>query len=140
MLKTLYRKHRELLLYGVIGASGAVLDLLCFIALTSWFGWHPVTATALSVSVGIINNFIWNALVNFKTRDRLLFRFISFYAIGLIGVALSMLLIYLLHDVGGVDGLLAKLLSIPVVVIGQFIANKTITFASTPHEEVETNP
>lgn len=140
MLKTLYRKHRELLLYGVIGTSGALLDLLCFLALTSWFNWHPVAATALSVSVGIINNFIWNALVNFKTRDRMLFRFISFYTVGLIGVALSMLLMYLLHDVAGMDALPAKLLSIPVVVIGQFIANKTITFARTPNEEPETSP
>lgn len=134
MLSRLYRKHRELILYGIIGASGAALDLLVFWLLTTYLGWHPVPATAVSVSLGIGNNFVWNAFINFKTRDRLLLRFLSFFAIGLIGVLLSMLLIFLLHDVVSLDPLLAKLISIPVVVVGQFLANRSITFAKTPEE------
>lgn len=122
-------RHRELILYAVIGATGALLDFFVYLLLVGQLGIDPVMATMLSVSVGIINNFVLNAFLNFRVRTRLWMRFISFYTIGLIGVALSALIIWIFTDVVDIGGFWAKVVSIPPTVIGQFIANKYITFA-----------
>ena len=83
-------------------------------------------ATVIGSVTGIINNYVWNARANFGTplsaeRGG---RFLTVGAVGL-GVSASALegLILL-----GVGPLWAKGLSMPVVVIGQFIANKYWTF------------
>jgi putative flippase GtrA len=128
-LRQVFQQHRELLLYAVIGGSGAFLDLLVYVILTRVLAIEPVVATILSVSVGIVNNFLLNTFLNFKLRTRLLLRFLSFYFIGLVGVVLSALIIWLFTEVVDVGSLWAKVISIPPVVIGQFVANKNITFA-----------
>ena len=67
----------ELVRYCVIGVSGATLDALLFYLLTH-IGIHYQIANLISVSCGIVNNFFLNAFFNFKTKNRLLFRFCSF--------------------------------------------------------------
>lgn len=128
-LGKLVSRHRELVLYAVIGATGALLDLLVYLLLVGQFGIDPVLATMLSVSVGIINNFFLNAFLNFRIRTRLWLRLASFYSIGLIGVALSALIIWVFTDIVDIGDFWAKVVSIPPTVVGQFIANKYITFA-----------
>lgn len=127
-IHNLYNKHRNLVLYGIIGSSGALLDYIAFIVLYNFVGLDPMLATTISISLGIINNFILNALFNFKTKSHLLSRFASFYAIGILGILLSIALIYLLHHQLGIDANIAKLISIPIVVIMQYILNKHFTF------------
>ncbi len=132
LLARQYARHRQFILYCVIGGSGATLDFLAYWLLTAAFGIDPVLATALSVSVGIVNNFFWNVAVNFKVRTRLLLRFLSFYSVGILGVLLSMAIVWGMTVPLGADPLVAKLVSIPFVVIGQFVLNKTVTFAQRP--------
>ena len=128
-LSDLYGRHRELFLYAVIGASGAALDLLAYLVLSGMLGVDPVLATVLSVSIGIVNNFLLNSFINFLVRTRLWLRFLSFYAIGLFGVGLSALIIWVFTDLIDIGFFWAKVVSIPPTVIGQYIANKYITFA-----------
>ncbi len=116
------------MLYCCIGAVGASLDFALF-ALLEHLGWDPVLATAVSVSLGIVTNFTLNVLFNFRTTHRLLVRFLSFYMVGVFGIFLSMATVFVLTVLGGTDPLLAKLISIPLVVAAQFGLNKHVTFA-----------
>ncbi len=130
---------RQFVLYCCIGGVGASLDFALF-ALLERVGWDPVLATAVSVSLGIVTNFVLNVLFNFKTRHRLVMRFLSFYAVGVFGILLSMATVFLLAIVGGMDPLLAKLISIPLVVVAQFALNKHVTFAKVPAPPVPEAP
>lgn len=128
-LRKAYRRNREFVLYCLIGLSGVTADFLVFLALTQ-VGIDPLVATFISVSCGIINNFVWNAWLNFKVRSHLLIRFLSFYAVGLVGVALSIGILW----VGSLLGLtpaVAKIISIPIVVVVQFVLNRVVTFRKT---------
>jgi putative flippase GtrA len=116
--------------YSVIGASGATLDFLAFLVLYNVLQVNPFISTVISVSLGIINNFIWNVLFNFKVRDHLLRRFVSFYAVGGFGILLSAVIIYILHDLLHMNANLAKLLSIPIIVVVQYGLNKTYSFGN----------
>lgn len=127
----LAKKHRNLLLYGIIGASGALIDLILYIILFK-LGIPPAIATFISVSFGIANNFFLNSKYNFQVTDHIFHRFINFYLTGVFGALLSALLIYSFVSGLNLDPILAKLLTIVPVVVLQFLINKKVTFSTKP--------
>ena len=124
----LSKKHRQLLLYGIIGMSGALIDLIFYYIFYHFLSIPPVIASYISVSMGIINNFFLNTRFNFKVADHILKRFGHFYLIGLAGALLSSLLIYIFYDVVGMGAFTAKILTVIPVVLAQYVFNKRISF------------
>ncbi len=124
----LWRRHRSFVLYQLIGASGALLDLLLFLALYNAVGMHEQIATAISTSVGIANNFLLNSYLNFRKRDGMLRRFVRFYTVGLLGLALVAVLLVVFHSWLGADANVVKVVSMPIVAVLQFLVNKRWSF------------
>lgn len=127
-LVKLYGRFRNLILYGIIGGFCAALDfgiytLLCFFDIIPYL-W----ANVISIHAGIFTSFALNRSINFKVKDKTAVRFISFYSVGLAGLGISELMLYLMVTVGGLNEVLCKLLSIIVVALVQFVLNKYITF------------
>lgn len=127
-IKNLYIKHRNLLLYCMIGCVGASLDFLFFSALTIWGGLHHQIANIISISIGIITNFFLNYFFNFKSRGKLLLRLFSFYLVGLSGMGLSAALLWLFIDRLGISIVVSKIATIFFVTIMQYTLNKAISF------------
>ena len=114
--------------YLLIGGSAAAVDLLAFVILFNVFGFSAVASNVLSVSIATVESYTLNALYNFRTRDRILFRFSSFAIVSALGLTLGSSLIYVLHDVIGLDGNLSKIAVMPPVVLLQFLLNKHVSF------------
>jgi len=127
-LLALIASRRQFLIYALIGGSGALLDYAIFLVLLHGTSWHYLLINILSTSLGITNNFILNCWLNFKVRDRLLLRFASFYAVGLVGLAAASLLLYLQVDLAGFPAGPAKLGTLIVVVLVQYNLNRTTSF------------
>ncbi|MDA3628687.1 GtrA family protein [Saccharopolyspora oryzae] len=119
---------RSLLRYAMIGASGVLLDYLLFLLLYNTFGLHEQVANAISTTAGITNNFVLNALFNFRKRDRILVRFLRFYAVGLAGIGLTFVLLQVFSGWLGIDPNLVKAASLPIVLIVQYTINKKWSF------------
>lgn len=130
----LVKKQRNLILYGLIGITGATLDFILYLVFYRYAGIPPFAASFLSVSAGIINNFIWNVRHNFKVSGKMLSRFGSFYLTGLGGALLSSLLILALYNGLGIGPTIAKLITIIPVVLMQFYINKHVSFAEDPNK------
>lgn len=118
----------SLIRYAAIGVSGVCLDYVVFLLLFNAFGLHPQIANAISTTAGIVNNFVLNALLNFRKRDRIVVRFLRFYAVGLTGIALTVLLLKVFSDVLGVDANVVKGLSLPLVLLLQYSINRRWSF------------
>ena len=118
----------ELIRYCLIGATGASLDALLFWLMTR-AGIYYQVANFISVTCGIVNNFFLNAFFNFKTKNRLVRRFCSFYTIGMLGWGVSALLLWLFIERWGLRPLASKLAIIFIVTALQFTLNKIFTFA-----------
>lgn len=127
-LKDIYSRFRNLILYGIIGGFCAALDFGVYTALCHFDIMPYLWANIISIHVGIFMSFILNRSINFKVKDKTTKRFLSFYAVGLTGLGISELMLYLMVTIGGVNELLGKLISIVVVALIQFILNKFITF------------
>ena len=123
------RTLRQLVRYTLIGGSGVALDFAVFLLLHNLAGMDEQLANALSTTLGIANNFVLNALFTFERRDRLVVRFLRFYAVGLTGIVLTNLLFLAFTDGLGIDANLVKAASLPLVLALQFVLNRKWSFA-----------
>lgn len=122
------RLAKQLAGYGVFGGLGALSDFLAYTALVRVIDMAPLAANILSVPIGILVSFVLNSRFTFKRNDRTLVRAVRFFTVGLTGLALSTALLALLTNEGGIDAVLAKMVTVPPVVAFQFLSNKYWTF------------
>jgi len=120
-------RRRNFITYAVIGVSGATLDFVLF-EIFLWAGLSMQIANFISVSAGITNNFFLNARLNFRVSDQLLRRFAAFYAVGMVGLALSAAILELGVGWLGFSARIAKASSIVIVVVTQYSLNKVLAF------------
>lgn len=124
----LLSKFRELILYGIIGVFSSSLDFSVFSVLTGFFGFHYLFANSLSVVAGIGTSFALNRYFNFKVKDKPMQRFFIFLSIGLGGLCMSNIILWVAINRFHAAESISKLFSIAAVVAIQFTLNKFITF------------
>ena len=125
---SLFYRFRNLILYGIIGCFCAALDCCIYTLLCHYEVIPYLWANVISTHVGIFTSFFLNRSYNFKVKDKVPQRFLSFYAVGLAGLGLSSIMLWLMVDKGGLNELVCKLITIVVVALLQFLLNKYITF------------
>jgi len=128
LIKRLYFKFRHLILYGIIGSCTSSLDFCVFTVLCGHVKLNYLVANCISVLVGITTSFLLNRSYNFKVKDHTKRRFSIFLTVGLCGLLLSNLILYLGIDLLMGNELLVKFASIVLVVGFQFLVNKFVTF------------
>ncbi len=112
--------------YALIGISGVALDTLLFVLFTS-LGMAPLPATVLSTLAGITNSYVLNATLNFQTGFGGTSA-VRFLLVGLLGLVIAAVSLQLLIDQAGLAPIVAKLASLPCVLVAQFLANKYWSF------------
>ena len=123
----------HLIMYGIIGSFSAGLDFLLYSFFVHVFLWNYLFSNCISVIAGIATSFMLNRSVNFKVTDKTGQRFFVFLTVGLCGMLLSNIILYVCVEQFLLGNLLSKLLSIVLVVSIQFLFNKYITFKPTAH-------
>lgn len=128
VLPSAFRPSREFVLYSLIGLSGATLDFLIFNLLLYGLGTHYLLANLVGATSGIVNNFLLNRHFNFRKYDHALKRFIAFLAVGVFGLLVASILLYIGVDLFHWHPVLVKLATIFVVVVIQYSLNRFWTF------------
>ena len=131
-MKGTFSRNRQFILYCAIGASGAALDFLVYSLLLKTTALHYQAANAVGYASGTLLSFFLNAHYNFKTRDRVALRLVSFCTVALLGWAASAGTLYLLVARLGLDKYLSKLVTLAVVVALQYNLNRLISFRKSP--------
>jgi putative flippase GtrA len=127
-LWNIVQKYRHFLLYSIIGVSGVFIDFFSYGAMVSWTSISYLLANIVSTTLGICNNFIWNAWFNFRKTDNIKNRFFTFYFVGMLGLLLSTVILYILVQYFSIQELVAKMVTIVFVVIVQYSLNKKYSF------------
>lgn len=127
-VKNLYYKFRNIILYGIIGGFTSSLDFCIFTILSNVIGCYYIYANCISVIIGISISFLLNRAYNFKIKDHTRRRFAIFLTVGLYGLLLSNLILYMGIDVFMINKIIVKMLSVILVVGFQFMLNKLVTF------------
>ena len=108
---------KQLFLYGIIGAFSSGIDAILFHFLVYRVNVYSIVANIFSVLVGILISFFLNLNFNFKVKDRVFVRFLSFFTVI---IALGEKLYWNIF--------ITKIGSIFIVAMVQFILNKLISF------------
>ena len=135
VIKSLYYRFHDLILYGIIGCLSSGLDFCVYTFLVRIIGMNYLLANCISVVVGITTSFTLNRKYNFKVTDRTVKRFALFFTVGICGMLLSNLILYVCIDKLMMDNIVSKLLSIVLVVFVQFLINKFVTFKKINENE-----
>ena len=137
---TLYAENRKeferFVKFAVVGLIGAVIDVSILYVMHEIYGWPPIWANTLSVSVAILSNFTWNRLWTFpesrsrRKREQL----VQFTLVNVIGLGINDVIVVGLEAVFAQfiaepgDLFLAKFIAIGVVLFWNFGANRLWTY------------
>jgi len=138
IISSLYSRFHDIILYGIIGTFSSGLDFIIYSLLVKYIIPQYIIANCMSTICGIVTSFILNRNYNFKVKDKIKRRFSIFLAVGLCGLFLSNVILYVFIDVLGIDKFISKITSIILVVFFQFMINKYFTFSS-PKDKTNIN-
>ena len=125
----------QFLLYCLCGGIGVITDYFVYYSALTFGVWYQ-TANIFGYLSGTLVSFFLNRKITFGIRDKLAYRLAMFLGVALIGFSVSAVMLWFLVDLMLVDARIAKLLTLPVVVIIQFSMNRRITFLKNTSEQV----
>ena len=119
----------QLFQFGLVGASGYVVNLVVFALLTEVAGVHHIAAAVGAFCVAVTNNFLWNRHWTFDAGDgHAGFQAARFLAVSLGGLGINLVVLVLLVDVLGAPEVASQAVAVATAMPANFIGNKLWTF------------
>jgi len=132
-----YPNFFEFIKFAIVGVTGTIVDFGVYAILTRLFYLHYLPATAISVFLAIINNFILNKYWTFKqgNSSNLKQESVKFFVVSVINYFLNLLITYIVIEhthsellFGAQEDFFAKAVAIGIVLFSNYFANKYWTF------------
>ena len=121
----------ELVRFGLVGASGYVVNLAVFTVLVEGFDVNYRLAATAAFLVAVANNFHWNRHWTFRARDgHAGFQAARFLTISVAAFGLNLLVLEILVAGLGVAEVPAQAIAIGVAAPLSFVGNKLWSFAA----------
>ena len=119
----------QLFKFGVVGASGYLVNLFVFALLVKGADAHHIPAAVGAFCVAVTNNFLWNRHWTFDASGGhagpQAWRFL---AVSVAGLGVNLAALYLLVDVAGLTELPGQALAVAIAMPANFVGNKLWTF------------
>ena len=120
----------ELVRFGIVGASGYVVNLLVFSLVLHGGGAHYRVAATAAFVVAVANNFFWNRHWTFRARDgHAGHQSARFLTVSLLAFGFNLLILELLVAGFGAPEVPAQALAIVAATPLSFMGNKLWSFA-----------
>lgn len=119
----------KFLKFGIVGASGVIVDFGITWLLKEWVKINQYVANSTGFFAAVISNYILNRIWTFHSHDAEVgVQFAKFLAVSAVGLAMNNSLIYYLNEKRGVPFYLSKAIATGIVMIWNFGVNYLITF------------
>lgn len=122
----------QLMRYAVVGGVAFVVDYGSLWLLTELAGFHHLVSAAIAFVLGLTCNYLISTAWVFG-ESKLASRWVEFTAfafIGIVGLGLNELIIYLCTDICGLHYMLSKIISTALVFFWNFFARRFLLFKS----------
>lgn len=118
----------QLFQFGVVGASGYVINLVVFAVLTGALDLHHIPAAIGAFCVAVTNNFAWNRHWTFDARHgHAGFQAVRFFTVSTLALGVNLVVLELLVR-ADVAELPAQAIAVAIAMPFNFIGNKIWTF------------
>lgn len=133
-IKKTGRTSVQFIRYTLVGCMAFFVDSGALFMLTHFAGLHYLQSTTFAFIFGLTANYIMSKLWVFTDSSAVgrHTEFIVFALIGVTGLLITDLLMYLLTDMAGIFYLISKLLTAGIVNIWNFAARKALLFRNRP--------
>ncbi|MCI2122297.1 MAG: GtrA family protein [Bacteroidales bacterium] len=121
----------QLFRYVFVGGTAFIVDYGVLALLNKALGVQYLLAAGISFILGLIANYMLSVtwVFNSKTLDNRYVEFAVFAVIGIVGLGLNELIMYLFTGKLGLDPLVSKLISTAIVFFWNFFARKIALFS-----------
>ena len=133
-LRALLRKYRELIAYVIVGGLTTLVSMALYYGSTWTFldGNDPLQlqiANVISWVGAVAFAYVTNRVFVFRSRNTAIFReMLSFVSSRVLTLLLDMGCMWLLVTAIGIDHRIAKLVSMVLVTVGNYIISKLLVF------------
>ncbi len=123
----------QFLRYMVTGGFAFVADFGLFALCLYGFGWHYLLANLVGLVAGLVLNYLMSILWVFTACKRILktkkgIEFVLFALVGIAGVGINQVLMYLMVDGLGINEMVSKMIAAVLVLMWNFGARKLMLF------------
>jgi putative flippase GtrA len=119
----------QLCKFGLVGASGYLINLGVFVVLAGSFGVYHAAAAVGAFAVAVTSNFLWNRYWTFGPGDGPAhFQAARFFAVSLASLGLNLVVLEALLANHVVGELGAQAIAVAVAMPFNFLGNKLWTF------------
>jgi dolichol-phosphate mannosyltransferase len=120
----------QLLRFGIVGASGYIINLGVFALLADTLEVHHVLAAIGAFCVAVTNNFVWNRYWTFEPGEgHPAFQAARFFAVSVAALVINIVVLQVLIAGAGMQDLGAQAIAVAVAMPFNFLGNKLWTFA-----------
>ena len=120
----------QLMQFGLVGASGYVINLAVFALATALLDLHHIPAAIIAFCVAVTNNFIWNRHWTFDAgHGHAGFQAAKFLTISVAALIVNLVALELLVS-AGLPELASQALAVAIAMPFNFVGNKLWTFDS----------
>lgn len=122
---------QQFIRYASVGGFSFVVDFSCLYLLTEYIGLHYLWSATLAFGAGLATNYLLCLLwvFDFRRMQNHLHEFLAFGAIGMVGLLLNNMLLYMLTDFIGLHYLLSKVFSAAVILLFNFSLRRWMLFS-----------
>jgi putative flippase GtrA len=121
----------QLLRFGIVGASGYVVNLGTFAAMVGAGGLDHRAAATLAFLTAVTNNFVWNRSWTFRVQHgHIPHQAVRFFIVSVAGFLLNLAVLELLVSGWGSPELPAQATAVALVMPMNFLGNRLWTFRS----------
>jgi putative flippase GtrA len=119
----------QLFKFGVVGATGYIVNLIVFAILVEAIGLHHVLGAVGAFCIAVMNNFLWNRHWTFRaTQGHAGFQAARFFTVSLAALGVNLVVLSLLVDVAGAPEVPSQAFAVAFAMPLNFIGNKLWTF------------
>jgi putative flippase GtrA len=119
----------QLFKFGLVGASGYVVNLAVFALLNQGADLHHIPAAIGAFCVAVTNNFLWNRHWTFQAaRGHPAHQGVRFFAVSLIALGFNLALLEFLVSVADLSEVPAQAIAVAAAMPLNFVGNKLWTF------------
>jgi len=130
--RTSRKSLKQFIIFGIVGVSNTAVDFIVFWLLIQT-SLHYIIANIMAYSLGMLNSYIWNSAITFKSKYgkneiiavKRIIRFIIWNGLMLL---LSSALIYVVVEYMQWHALTSKLVVTVIILVIQFLGSKKWVF------------
>ncbi len=141
MFSQLFARHRQIILFGIIGALNTSVDIVLYLILTGQ-GLSVVIANIISTTTALLLSFVLNKKFAFQSQTSAKQTLVPFLVVTLTGLwILQPIVIHIVHAIVGnqlfsgnptVAELVPKLVATIFSVVWNYVLYKKFVFKTTP--------